>query len=107
MGNRHFSPRRRASLHGKRPGAEPRDGCHNPYIADYEKYVLCRLLLHGKEYEYDFSDKRHETIYSCLKILRGQIHNPSVDELIRYLAEYHLLGRAGGERYVKAVFQGL
>lgn len=87
--------------------AFPDSRIDNPYISLSEKCALCRLMLHGRRYRDPFADKRHEVIYGCLETLRVQAWRPSVDLLVRYLAECRLLDRAGGEGYVRSIFRGL
>ena len=81
--------------------------CGNPHILQYEKYILCRLMLHGKKYKHRFTDERHEIIYIHLEHLQKQIFQPTLTQLLEYLAEYKLLDKAGGSKYIKNIFRGL
>jgi replicative DNA helicase len=69
---------------------------------------LARMMIKGKPFRHaeSFKDRRHQEMYNALVHLQGQVHEPSPEQLIQYLAEYHNLDKAGGAGYVKSVFEG-
>jgi hypothetical protein len=99
-GNRNTSISRR--IHSNARKSQP-----NP-IAFFERYLLCRMMIQGQpiKYKYPFLDSRHEIIYHTLEYLQEQVYYPDTELLIWHLAEYNLIGRAGGEDYLREIFRG-
>jgi replicative DNA helicase len=78
-------------------------------LAAHERIVLCQKMLCGGNFRYrqPFYDRRHNQIYENLDYLQRQAFRPGASSLILYLKEYGALDRAGGETYVRAIFQDL
>jgi hypothetical protein len=80
----------------------------NPLSA-HEKTLLCQKMLYGGKfrYRYPFHDPRNRIIFEYLDHLQKQAFMPGTGLLVAYLREYATLDMAGGESYVKSVFNGL
>jgi hypothetical protein len=84
-----------------------KDNTHESPLVFYERLLLCRLMVSGNPVRYRyFIDPRNRAIYNHLAYLQGQEYMPDTDSLTRYLRECGMLHRAGGEGYVRSVFQG-
>jgi hypothetical protein len=66
-------------------------------------------MVHDKplKFKYPFTDPRHELIYGCLEYLQKQEFMPGINSLGGYLAECHVLNKAGGENYIRFIFRGI
>jgi hypothetical protein len=78
----------------------------NPLSAN-EKTVLYRKMLYGENFRYRFLDLRHRAIFEHLDQLQKQTFMPGTELLVIYLKEYGVLDKAGGEGYVRSIFQDL
>jgi hypothetical protein len=80
----------------------------NP-ITSQERIILGRKMLYGKDFRnrYPFWDSRHRIIFENLDYLQSQTFMPGTEMLIRYLRECGMTEPAGGESYVRGIFQGL
>jgi hypothetical protein len=78
-------------------------------LAAHERTVLCQKMLYGGNfrYRYPFHDPRHKVIFEYLDHLQRQAFMPGTKLFVVYLKEYGALDRAGGEGYIKSVFQDL
>jgi hypothetical protein len=78
-------------------------------LAAHEKTVLYQKMFYGENfrYRYPFHDSRHKAIFEYLEYLQKQAFMPGTELFVLYLKEYGALDRAGGEVYVRSIFQGL
>lgn len=76
-------------------------------VAHAEAADLYRLMAIGECERNTFLDKRHQILFDYLTHLQEQIGITGTEQLIHILTDERKIDEAGGEAYIKKVFNNL
>ena len=77
------------------------------HVAYTEAAELYRLMAVGECNQVSFLERRHQILYDNLFELKKQVFTPGTNLLIEFLKDVNILETAGGEAFVRKVFNNL
>jgi hypothetical protein len=98
-----------AAERGKEPKPEPPPFIPNRYIAQKEKTELAEMMLYKNlmSEQKSFIDPRHKKIYDVYRNELANRRGLNFDGLINALQSNGVIEAAGGEGFIRDIFQGL